>query len=67
MTQYRCTSRHSEDLADGRVIAPGDVATLNADDVKDPHNQRLIDEQLLVEIPAKTKTSRQAANQKESS
>jgi hypothetical protein len=66
MTEYRCTSRHSEDLADGRVVAPGEVATLSADQQKDAHNQRLIEEGGLVEI-AKPKTSRQAANKKESS
>jgi hypothetical protein len=36
-------------LADGRVIVPGESFTLNAEDLKDPHNKRLIDEGQIVE------------------
>jgi hypothetical protein len=41
MTDVKCVSRHAEDLDDGRMIAPGEVADV---DLNHPHNKRLLDE-----------------------
>lgn len=40
----RCASRHAEDLASGRTVAPGESFYLSAAEQGDPHNKRLIDE-----------------------
>lgn len=37
-------------LADGRVVVPGEPIELSKDDLKDPHNMRLIEEGQLLEI-----------------
>jgi hypothetical protein len=52
MGGYRCVSTHPEDLASGRFVAPGDQVPQGAIDPKNPHDARLIDEGLLIEIPA---------------
>lgn len=44
-----------QDLADGKVLAPGEVADLSAEQQKEPHNQRLIDDGRLVKTTAKPK------------
>lgn len=52
MTKFLVASRHAETLGDGRPVAPGEHVDLSADAQKDPHNQRLIeDEQLLAVAP----------------
>lgn len=54
MDRYKVTSRHPEDLADGRVVGPGEVVDgLKADD---PHNKRLLDEGKLVKLETKSKS-----------
>jgi hypothetical protein len=45
MTDVKCVSRHAEDLDDGRMIAPGEVADV---DLNHPHNKRLLDEGAVV-------------------
>jgi hypothetical protein len=47
--KYKMVGDHPEDLADGRVLGPGEEADLDKDAVGDPHNQRLIEEGLLIE------------------
>jgi len=45
-------------LADGRVVMPGKPFELSAQDQKDPHNKRLIDERQIIEIkPSKKETT----------
>lgn len=49
MAEYVATLDSSERvLADGRILTPGEPVNLTADDVKDPHNKRLIDEGQIV-------------------
>jgi acylphosphatase len=50
LKSYRCISGHVEDLADGRVVAPGEEVKLTAEQIDDPHNARLIDENKLSPI-----------------
>lgn len=47
--QKRCVSQHPEDLASGRVVAPGEVFPASALDPKDPHDQRLTAEGLVID------------------
>lgn len=49
MTKFRCTSTHAEDLADGRVVGVGEE--VDDVDMTEPHNQRLLNEGKLVEVP----------------
>lgn len=37
-------------LASGRPVAPGETFDLKAEEVKDPHNKRLIEEGQIIEI-----------------
>lgn len=46
--EYRVTSSHPEDLADGRVVGPGEV--VSDVDISIPHNQRLLDDGAIVKI-----------------
>ena len=41
-------------LASGRVLVPGEPVDLDSDELKDPHNKRLIDEGQIVEAPKKS-------------
>jgi hypothetical protein len=43
------SASHPEDLASGRVISPGESVKLTDDELKEPHNKRLIDEGVLLE------------------
>lgn len=45
---YKLVSSHAEDLADGSVVAPGEV--IPKLDEKDPHNKRLLDEGRLIKV-----------------
>lgn len=45
MTEFKFVGSHPEDLADGRVVAAGDIVDL---DPNHPHNMRLVDEGLLL-------------------
>lgn len=49
---YKVVSDHAEDLADGRVLAPGEVVKLSKEDLEDPHNQRLLEEGKLLDVKA---------------
>lgn len=47
MTQVKCVSSHAEDLADGRTLAPGDVASA---DLAEPHNNALLEDGKLLAL-----------------
>jgi len=48
---YRHVGTHPEDTAEGAVLAPGEsTEDLDKFDPSDPHNKRLIDEGIFVEI-----------------
>ena len=53
MSGYTVASRHPEDLASGRTVAPGEKVPANAVDPKDDHDKRLIDEGILVQAKKK--------------
>jgi hypothetical protein len=59
-SQFMVVSGHVEDLADGRTVAPGEPFALTADQLKHPHNQRLIEEEVIAEM-----TSKKARNDNE--
>lgn len=46
--KFRSVSTHVEDLADGSTVAPGEFVHLSEDDLKDPHNERLVAEGILI-------------------
>jgi hypothetical protein len=46
---YKMVGAHAEDLADGRVLAVGEEVDLSKEEIKDPHNQRLVEEGKLIE------------------
>lgn len=48
--KYRCVSDHIEDLADGRMVGPGEVVELEEDSLREDHNERLFAEGKLVAI-----------------
>lgn len=50
-------STHPEDLADGRVIGVGETVELSDEDLSDPHNQRLLEEGLLISTEQPKQTS----------
>lgn len=50
MTEYRFVGTHTEDLADGSSVEPGATVELSKDGAKEPHNKRLLDAGLLVEL-----------------
>ena len=50
MTDHLFVGTHVEDLASGRTIAPGETITLSAEEAEDPHNKRLLDEELLIPV-----------------
>lgn len=47
---YRFIDSHAGDLADGRVLDPGATYKLDSTELEHPHNQRLLDEGLLIPI-----------------
>jgi hypothetical protein len=53
-TKFLVTSSHDEDLEGGRVVSPGEVIT--DVDVKEPHNQQLVDDGRLTEMPKAKKS-----------
>lgn len=51
MAMFRNISDHSEDLANGRVVGPGQSFGLDADEQKREHNAALIDAGKFIPIP----------------
>jgi len=45
--------RHAQDLADGRVVAPGDRVRLSDEDALVPHNAALLAEGALIPVSDK--------------
>lgn len=43
-------NEHAQDLADGRVVAPGERIKLSDDEVKDEHHARLFAEGKLISV-----------------
>lgn len=62
MAEYKVNSRHVEDLANGRPVEPGQVVDLSSEDVEKPHNQRLIEEGVL--LPVASEEERNEADHK---
>lgn len=55
MSTVKCVSTHPEDLANGLILEPGEVA--KGIDLNDPHNKRLVDEEKLLVIDQKRSRS----------
>jgi hypothetical protein len=53
MSGFTVASKHPEDLASGRTVAPGEKVPTGAVDLKDPHDKRLVDEGVLVKAEKK--------------
>lgn len=49
-TEFRVSSFHSEDLANGQMVDPGGIVRLTDQEIADPYNKRKIDAGLLVEL-----------------
>jgi hypothetical protein len=47
-SDFKFIGTHAEDLADGRLLVPGETVSLTSEDLKDPHNARYVDEGLLI-------------------
>jgi plastocyanin len=46
--KFSFVGTYAQDLADGKIVAPGDEVTLSAKDAENPHNARLIADGLLI-------------------
>lgn len=62
MKDYKVVSRHDEDLADGRIGHPGEIVQLTAEQEKEDHNKRLIEDGLIIEAAKKKPTKTDKAN-----
>lgn len=56
-THYRYVGRHLADLADGTLLEPGRTYRLDDDQARLPHNQRLLEQGLLIESAAAVKAA----------
>jgi len=48
--QFKFIGQHLDDLADGRIIEPGQVVHLGPDEVNHQHNAQRISEGILIEV-----------------
>lgn len=48
--EFKFVGDHVDDLADGRAAVPGETYKLTDDQLAEPHNQRLLDDGLLLEV-----------------
>lgn len=55
METYKLVLTHPQDLASGRVLAPGETAELSASDERDPHNAALIEDGALIVVKKQKK------------
>lgn len=46
--EYKNVGSHVHDLADGRMLAPGETVMLDEDAVRDPHNEALLADGVLI-------------------
>lgn len=60
MSNFIYLGSYPETLADCRPVAPGAQVSLSAQELKEPHNKRLIDEGKLVELKQKPTRSKKA-------
>jgi hypothetical protein len=51
--EYKNVGNHAEDLADGRMIAPGETVELDEDQVREDHNEDLLARGALIGIDEK--------------
>lgn len=58
-TEYKWVGTHVQDLADGRMLAVGDVVELTGDEVRE--NQVLIDDGGLISVTESAKAAKQTA------
>lgn len=57
-THYRFVGTHVDDLADGRILEPGQFIDLTDEEATDPHNALRIEAGLLIEVEKKQPASR---------
>ena len=55
---YKNMSRHVQDLAQGQMLAPGEIVTLEEAQADVPHNALLISEGVLVSLPIHEKSAK---------
>ena len=51
---HKFVGTHLDDLHDGRILEPGKTVRLDQRAVEHPHNQRLIAEGKLIELPKRS-------------
>lgn len=49
--QYKCIARVPQNLADGRMVAPGEVFDLDQKQAEEPHNQKLLESGAIMGMP----------------
>lgn len=52
-TAMKYVGRTIADLADGRTLEPGQEIDMTEETLADPHNQRLVDDGLLIAVQTK--------------
>lgn len=62
--QYKYVGTHPQDLADGRMLAPGELADLDDEALQDPHNAALVEEGKLIEADEKSSGQKSSGKQK---
>jgi pyruvate/2-oxoglutarate dehydrogenase complex dihydrolipoamide acyltransferase (E2) component len=64
--KYRNVGNHAEDLADGRMIGPGEYVELSEEEADDPRAKDLIDSEvfLLIGEPKATDAAKALADEK---
>jgi hypothetical protein len=50
MAEIKHVGLHAEDLADGRMVGPGETITVDDELLGDPHNKRLLDEGVFIRL-----------------
>lgn len=58
--EYKWVGTHPQDLADGRMLAPGETVVLSEEDVRDPHNESLLADGALIPTDEKNEAEHQA-------
>jgi len=53
--EYKWVGNHPQDLASGRVLAPGETCELSPAEAEDPHNAALIDSGALIGVHRRAK------------
>lgn len=62
--KYRVNSSHEIDLADGKVVSPGDNVSLNEKESQELHNMGLIQDGTLVQVESASEEPQLAAPEK---